>query len=36
MIDQWNNGQKKNDIEMYPTHTEEKSVVPKKFIRTLN
>ena len=26
---------RKNDIEMYPTHNERKSVVAERFIRTL-
>ena len=26
----------KNDIEMYSTHDEGKSVIPERFIRTLN
>ena len=34
IIDQWNHGYK-NDIEMYSTHNEGKSVVAERFIRTL-
>ena len=34
-MDQWNHGQKKNDIEMYSTHNEGSSIVAGRFIRTL-
>ena len=33
--DQWNHDYKKNEIEMYSTHNEWKSVVAERFIRTL-
>ena len=33
--DQWNHVYKKNEIEMYSTHNEWKSVVAERFIRTL-
>ena len=35
IIDQWNHGWKKNDIEMYSIHNEGKSVDSERFIRTL-
>ena len=34
IIAQWNHGQKKNDIEMYSTHNDGKSVLAERFIRT--
>ena len=35
IIDQWNHGEKKYDIEIYSTRNEEKSVIAERFIRTL-
>ena len=35
IIDQGNHGEKKNDIEIFSTRNEEKSIIAERFIRTL-